>query len=188
MPADGLEHAGFCACSRRGTMRETNMSLTTRAVGALAVLSLAAIPVTALSIQSTSWDDHPSVAASKGGEAAGNRVAAGEPVAESRGCNSDCTVSEARHASRLVAQNITPDTDIGSLASADYALETHALVPQNPGATTGPAEQPSQIETSSTDTEPASTPHRKRVYKRKHVSKNTVGAGSFQLLFQGPGK
>ena len=156
------------------------MSLTTRAMGALAVLSLAAIPVAALSIQSTSWDDTSATGK--------NRIAAGAPSDETTDCNADCTVAEAQHASRLVSQNITLDTDTGSLASVTHAPEPHGLVPQNPGATAVRTEEPSRIETSSTNAEPVSEPPRKRVYKRKKVSKTTAGAGSFQLLFQGPGK
>jgi hypothetical protein len=156
------------------------MSLTTRAMGALAVLSLAAIPVTALSIQSASWDD-----TSATGE---SRVAAGASSDEDRDCNPDCAVAEAPHASRLLSQAITPDTEMGSLANVAHTPEPHGLVPQNPGATAVRAEEPSRIETSSTNAEPVSAPPRKRVYKRKKVSKTTAGAGSFQLLFEGPGK
>src|SRR5687768_10756723 len=100
------ERSRVRACSRRCTVRETIMSLTTRAMGALAVLSLAAIPVTALSIQSASWDD-----TSATGE---SRVAAGASSDEDRDCNPDCAVAEAPHASRLLSQAITPDTEMGS--------------------------------------------------------------------------
>ncbi len=144
------------------------MSLTTRAVSALAVLSLAAIPVAALTLQGSSWDEAP-VAAKAEQEPA--RVAADAP----------------QQISHLVAQNITLDGDTGTLV--DHAPQAHALVPQNPAGTSiVRAEEASEIETGSTAAEPVTTPQRKRIVKRKKVSKNATGAGSFQMLFQGPGK
>ncbi|MBN8912432.1 MAG: hypothetical protein J0H65_10320 [Rhizobiales bacterium] len=149
------------------------MSLTTRAASALAVLSLAAIPVAALTLHGNSWDETP-VAVNEpeapGHVAAGGSVAAAAP----------------QQLSHLVAQNITLDTDPASFL--DHAPQTHALVPQNPASgVVARTDRVSEIETGSTASPAAERP-RKRIIRRKKVSKNTTGAGSFQLLFQGPGK
>lgn len=168
------------------------MSLTTRAVTAFAVLSLAAIPVAALTIKNTSSKE-VSVGVDNGASEGVYTIPAGGSVDVKEDCTSDCAVTGPWGYSRLLQQNATLETDGVSEVTANAAPESQSLVPQNPVAETAdgvdsdaaaapPAAAPS----------PAAKPARATVRKhQKSAAKQAQkapGAGSFQLLFMGPGK
>ncbi len=159
------------------------MSLTTRAVTAFAVLSLAAIPVAALTIKNTSSKD-VSIAVDNGTDEAVYQIPAGASVDVTQDCSADCAVTGPWGYSRLLAQTDTLETDGGSLVTADAAPATQSLVPQNP-VTEAPDAEAAAAATPEAD-KPA-RPYRKR--QRQVAAKpKGPGAGSFELLFQGPGK
>lgn len=165
------------------------MSLMTRAVGAFAVLSLAAIPVAALTIKNTSFKD-VSVGVDNGSEEAVYQIPAGGSVDVKEDCSSDCAVTGPWGYSRLVAQNATVETDGVSLVTANAAETTHRLVPQNPVA-----ETTDSVDTAASSTAAAkpakSAPVMTRKKPRKPAAKQAnkgPASGSFQMLFQGPGK
>lgn len=163
------------------------MSLMTRAVGAFAVLSLAAIPVAAVTVKNTSTND-VSVGVDNGVEESVYQIPAGGSVDVKEDCSSDCAVTGPWGYSRLVPQNATIETDGGSLVTADAApAAPQSLIPQNPVSESAPAPEATASEVA----EPAPAVTRKRAVKprrqTKHAKKGPA-AGSFQMLFQGPGK
>jgi hypothetical protein len=168
------------------------MSLMTRAVGAFAVLSLAAIPVAALTIKNTSSKD-VSVGVDNGVEEAVYQIPAGGSVDVKEDCSSDCAVTGPWGYSRLVAQNATIETDGGSLVTADATPVPQGLVPQNPvSETVEGADAAASAEAAPLAAAPARAVARKRAAKpRKAAAKQAKkgpAAGTFQMLFQGPGK
>jgi hypothetical protein len=164
------------------------MSLTTRVVTAFAVLSLATIPVPALTIKNTSSAD-VSVGVDNGLDEAVYQIPAGGSVDVREDCSTDCAVTGPWGYSRLVAQNVTIETDGTSLVTADAAMEAPSLVPQNP------VSEPADAADTAISEEPATTEPapvvRKRTATRKAGAKKAAkgpASGSFQMLFQGPGK
>ncbi len=166
------------------------MSLMTRAVTAFAVLSVAAIPVAALTIKNTSSKEI-SATVDNGNEEAVYKVPAGSSIDVTQDCSSGCAATGPWGYSRLVSQNDAIETDGASLVTADAtpaAPASRALVPQN--AVTEPAEaaatQPPVAAT------PAPTAPRKRYVKPRNANKQAAkkgpNAGTLQMLFQGPGK
>jgi hypothetical protein len=168
------------------------MSLMTRAVGAFAVLSLAAIPVAALTIKNTSSKD-VSVGVDNGVEEAVYQIPAGGSVDVKEDCSSDCAVTGPWGYSRLVAQNATIETDGGSLVTADATPVPQGLVPQNPvSETVEGADAAASAEAAPQAAAPARAVARKRAAKPRRSAakqaKKGPAAGTFQMLFQGPGK
>jgi hypothetical protein len=156
------------------------MSLMTRAVSALAVLSLAAIPVAALTIKNTS-SQGVSVAVDNGTDEKVYQIPAGGSVDVTEDCSSDCAVTGPWGYSRMLSQTDTLETDGGSLVTAD-ATPAQSLIPQNP------------VTESADGTDTAAPAARPAVKRKRTASKprkqtqNGAFAGSFQMLFQGPGK
>lgn len=167
------------------------MSLMTRAIGAFTVLSLAAIPVAALTINNTSSSE-VSVGVDNGTEETVYKIPAGGSVDIKQDCSSDCAVTGPWGFSRLVAQNATIETDGGSLVTAELAAKPQSLVPQNPVSETVDGAEPSASAAPAETAKPAPVAPRKHAAKpRKQASKQHKkgpSAGSFQMLFQGPGK
>lgn len=187
------------------------MSVITRAVTAFAVLSLAAIPVAALTIKNTS-DKEVTVGVHNGVDQAVYAVPPGGSVDVREDCSSDCAVTGPWGFSRMVPQNVTIETDGQSLVAGGVSPPAPSLVPQNPVAepsdpTPEPvaAEMPEPAaaepavteapaaEATPAETEPAAKPARKHTAKpRKHkqqaAKKKGPPSGSFQMLFMGPGK
>lgn len=179
------------------------MSLMTRAVTAFAVLSLAAIPVAALTIKNTSGNDI-TVGVHNGTDQAVYTVPAGGSVEVKEDCSSDCAVTGPWGYSRLVAQNATIETDgtplVTATADAPDAPAPQALVPQNPVSEPLPAAAPAAEAAAASPpvaAEPAPVAPRKRVAKPRRPSKQASkqakkksgpAAGSWQMLLQGPGK
>lgn len=159
------------------------MSLMTRAVTAFTVLSLAAIPVAALTIKNTS-SNGVSIAVDNGADEKVYQIPAGNSVDIKEDCSSDCAVTGPWGYSRLLSQNDTLETDGGSLVTAD-ATPAQSLVPQNPVT-----ESVDGTDAAASDA-PAAKPavKRKRTASkpRKQVQKGPA-AGSFQMLMQGPGR
>lgn len=165
------------------------MSLMTRAVTAFAVLSLAAIPVAALTVKNTSTKD-VSVGVDNGIEEAVYQIPAGGSVDVKEDCTADCAITGPWGFSRLVPQNATIETDGVSLVTAHVAPEPQGLVPQNPVSDPSDAVAAPVAETpAAAAAEPAPVVSRKRPAKaRKKEAQKGPSAGSFQMLFQGPGK
>ncbi len=168
------------------------MSLMTRAIAACAVLSLAAIPVAALTVHNTSSDE-VSIGVDTGTEEAVYKVPAGGSVEVTQDCTADCAVTGPWGYSRLVAQNATIETDGSSLVTAGLpavaqAARTQGLVPQNPaGESAGTAAPVTRTATPAAQPERAQRTSRPRRPAHRQAKKNP-SAGSFQLLFEGPGK
>ncbi len=161
------------------------MSLTTRVVTAFAVLSVAAIPVGALTIKNKSSKD-VSAAVDNGSEEAVYQIPAGGTVDVKQDCSSDCAVTGPWGFSRLVSQNDAIETDGTSLVTAHAAPSapaTQGLVPQNPVA--DPADAAS-------DTPVVAKPEpRKRSAKPRRVvqqAKKGPTPGTFQMLLDPPKK
>ena len=155
------------------------MSLMTRAVTAFTVLSLAAIPVAALTIKNTSSKE-VSVAVDNGTDEKVYQIPAGSSVDVKEDCRSDCGVTGPWGYSRMLSQTDTLETDGGSLVTAD-ATPAQSLIPQNPV-------------TESADGTDAAAPAKPAVKRkrtagkpRKHAQKGPF-VGSFQMLIDGPGK
>lgn len=166
------------------------MSLMTRAVTAFAALSMAAIPVGALTIKNTSSEE-VSVGVDNGVEEAVYRVPAGGSVDVKEDCSSECAVTGPWGYSRLVPQNATIETDGTPLVTVQVTPKSQPLVPQNP--VSEPAEAADAAATAAA--EPAAKPavvRRTRPAKPRKAAARQVqkgpAAGSFQMLFQGPGK
>lgn len=163
------------------------MSLMTRAVAAFAVLTVAAIPVAALTIKNTSGKE-VSVGVDNGSEEAVYQIPAGGSVDVKQDCSSDCAVTGPWGFSRLVAQNATITTDGESLVTATAAPRAQGLVPQNPVAEPSDA----QAAAAAADAPPAKAAPAKARSKRANKPRSSKqaqkgpGAGSFQMLFQGP--
>ncbi|WP_333795402.1 hypothetical protein [Hyphomicrobium sp.] len=143
------------------------MSLTTRAMTAFTVLSLAAIPVAALTINTGSSEK-----AAIGGNA---------PAVDAQDTTS------AGH-SRLVPQNATIDPDAMEVVTGAVSAPRR-LVPQNPaneppgGAAVAEAEPAAAEEAAPI---PVSTHQRPKRRKAKTKVKQGGAPGSLELLFQGP--
>lgn len=186
------------------------MKLISRVIPAFAVLTAAAIPVGALTVKNTSSNE-VSVAVDNGSAEAVYKVPANGSVDVKEDCSSDCAVTGPWGYSRMVSQNATIETDGTSLVTAT-AAPAQALIPQNPteepdspasapttatattsAATTAAPAAAAAAATAAETPKPAATPAkpRRQVAKRKpgkQVQKGTSGAGSFQMLFEGPGK
>lgn len=181
------------------------MKLISRVIPAFALLTAAAIPVGALTVKNTSSNE-VSVAVDNGSAEAVYKVPANGSVDLKEDCSSDCAVTGPWGYSRMVSQNATIETDGTSLVTAT-AAPAQALIPQNPAEEPdAPASAPKAAATAAATTaapaaaaaatetpKPAATPAkpRRKVAKRKpgkQVQKSTSGAGSFQMLFEGPGK
>ena len=167
------------------------MSLMTRAIGAFTVLSLAAIPVAALTINNTSSSE-VSVGVDNGTEETVYKIPAGGSVDIKQDCSSDCAVTGPWGFSRLVAQNATIETDGGSLVTAELAAKPKSLVPKTPVSEPVEGAYPPAPGAPAETAKPAPVAPRKHAAKpRKQASKQAKkgpSAGSFQMLFQGPGK
>lgn len=169
------------------------MSLMTRAATAFAVLSLAAIPVGALTVKNTSSKD-VSVGVDNSLEESVYQIPAGGSVDVTEDCSAECAVTGPWGYSRLVPQNAVIETDGMPVVTVEAAApETRALVPQNPVGE--PAETAGAPAAAAEAAEPAAKPpvtKRKRAakYRKPGAKQAQKGAspGSFQLLFQGPGK
>src|SRR5262245_10943405 len=163
------------------------MTMMTRAVTAFAVLSLAAIPVGALTVKNTSSQD-VSIGVDNGSEEAVYQIPAGGSVEVKQDCSSDCAVTGPWGYSRLVAQTDTLETDGGALVTADAAPATQSLVPQNPVTETPESAAPAAEAPAA---EPAADAKPARVYRKKQrqaAAKKGPSAGTFEMLFSGPGK
>lgn len=185
-------------------------NLISRVIPAFAVLTAAAIPVGALTVKNTSSNE-VSVAVDTGSAEAVYKVPANGSVDVKEDCSSDCAVTGPWGYSRMVSQNATIETDGTSLVTAT-AAPAQALIPQNPveepdaaapapqstaaaapSATTAAPAAPAATAASADTAKPAATPAkpRRKVAQRKpgkQVQKGGPGAGSLQLLFEGPGK
>lgn len=162
------------------------MSLSTRVATAVAVLSLAAIPVAALTIKNTS-SKAVSVGVDNGAEEAIYQVPAGGSVKVTQDCSSDCAVTGPWGYSRLLDQNATVETDGTPTVTVAAAPETQSLVPQNPIdeiVDDADSAAPAAKAVSAARKRPAKAA---RKTSAKHAQKGP-GAGSWQLLFEGPGK
>lgn len=191
------------------------MTLMTRAVTAFAALTVAAIPVGALTVKNTSSNE-VSIAVDNGASEGVYQIPAGGSVDAKEDCSSDCAVTGPWGFSRLVAQNATIETDGMSLVTAGAAPPASApttaapaaapqsLVPQNPveeapasaatpaataPAATAPAAAPAAT---AAETAPAAAPQKPRraakPRKQATPAPKGPGSGSFEMLFQGPGK
>jgi len=165
------------------------MSLMTRAAATLAVLSLAAIPVPALTIKNTSSTD-VSIGVDNGTDENVYQIPAGGSVEVKEDCSSDCAVTGPWGYSRLLAQNVTVETDGLSLVTAEVPTKSQGLVPQNPVAE--PSDATDSVSTQApAKAEPAPVVRKRAAKPRKPVTKQAKkgpASGSFQMLFQGPGK
>jgi hypothetical protein len=160
------------------------MSLMTRAVTAFTVLSLAAIPVAALTIKNTSSKD-VSVAVDNGTDEKVYQIPAGSSVDVKEDCSSDCAVTGPWGYSRLLSQTDTLETDGGSLVTAD-ATPAQSLIPQNP-VTESDDGADASASAAPADSKPAIKRKRTASKPRKQAQKGPA-SGSFQMLFQGTGK
>jgi len=162
------------------------MTLMTRAVTAFAVLSLAAIPVGALTVKNTSSSD-VSIGVDNGTDEAVYQIPAGASVDVTQDCTAECAVTGPWGYSRLLGQTDTLETDGGSLVTADAAPASQGLVPQNPVTD---VEAATAAEAPAAEQAPAAKPA--RTYRKRQAAakpaKKGPGAGSFELLFMGPGK
>lgn len=146
------------------------MSLTTRAMTALTVLSLAAIPVAALTINNSASDT----------------VAIGRDNAQDKSANGTASAGH----SRLVPQNATIDPDAMEVVTGAVSAPRR-LVPQNPASeppgTAAVAEAaPAAAEEAEAEPTPVSTHQRPK--RRAAKAKPGPAPGSLELLFQGPPK
>ena len=191
------------------------MTFMTRAVTAFAVLTTAAIPVGALTVKNTS-SNAVSIAVDNGASEGVYQIPAGGSVDAKEDCASDCAVTGPWGFSRLVAQNATIETDGTSLVTAGAApsvaapaAASQSLVPQNPveeapapvatapadkaPASTAPAATaPAATAAAPAEAAPAAAPQKPRraAKPRKQAKAAAKGpaSGSFEMLFQGPGK
>lgn len=159
------------------------MSLMTRVATAFTVLSLAAIPVAALTIKNTSSKD-VSVAVDNGADEKVYQIPAGGSVDVKEDCSSDCAVTGPWGYSRMLSQTDTLETDGGSLVTAD-ATPAQSLIPQNP--VTESADGSDASASAAPAAEPAVKRKRTASKPRKQAQKGPA-TGSFQMLFDGPGK
>ncbi|WP_295555042.1 hypothetical protein [uncultured Hyphomicrobium sp.] len=164
------------------------MSLMTRAVTAFAVLSVAAIPVAALTIKNTSSKEI-SVGVDNGTEEAVYQIPSGGSVDVKQDCSSDCAVTGPWGYSRLVAQDATIETDGLPIVTVAATAESQSLVPQNPVAE---AADGTEAATTETEAKPAPVVRKRTAKSRKPATVKQAqkgpASGSFQMLFQGPGK
>lgn len=191
------------------------MTFMTRAVTAFAVLTTAAIPVGALTVKNTS-SNAVSIAVDNGASEGVYQIPAGGSVDAKEDCASDCAVTGPWGFSRLVAQNATIETDGTSLVTAGAApsaaapaAASQSLVPQNPveeapapvatapadkaPASTAPAANaPAATAAAPAEAAPAAAPQKPRraakPRKQAKAAPKGPGSGSFEMLFQGPGK
>ncbi|WP_439541823.1 hypothetical protein [Hyphomicrobium sp.] len=181
------------------------MTFMTRAVTAFAVLTTAAIPVGALTVKNTSSNE-VSIAVDNGASEGVYQIPAGGSVDVKEDCVSDCAVTGPWGFSRLVSQNATIETDGMSMvtagaapsatapapAAAAPAAAPQSLVPQNPvdEAPAPPATEPTAK--TAAEPAPAAAPQKPRratqPRKQAKPAPKGPGSGSFEMLFQGPGK
>lgn len=178
----------------------------TRAVTALAVLTLAAIPVGALTVKNNSGGE-VSIGVDNGTAEEVYKIAPGGSVDVRQDCSSDCAVTGPWGYSRLVAQNATIETDGTSLVTAANAeASSPALIPQNPAdepataAASAPARvaaKPAAAEAAPSAEKPAAATASKKAHRRaaqprkpatKQASKKGPIPGTLQMLWQGTGK
>jgi len=170
------------------------MSILTRVVTAAAVLSVAAIPVGALTVKNTS-DKEVTFAVDNGAVESVYKVAPGGSADVSEDCSANCALTGPWGYSRLVDQNAVITTDGASLVTATAAPEAQGLVPQNPAVETADP-QAAAVEAADKPAEaaaPAPATAKVRRPKLRYVSKKAPAgkgpsSGSLQMLFQGPGK
>ncbi|WP_072390339.1 hypothetical protein [Hyphomicrobium sp. CS1GBMeth3] len=164
------------------------MTLVTRAVTAFAVLSLAAIPVAALTIKNSSSDD-VSVGVDNGTEEGVYKVPPGGTVDVTEDCSADCAVTGPWGFSQLVPQNATIETDGAATVTVGTGSETRSLVPQNP-IVSDTAEQGAAPKAAEPAAAPPAPKAKRQAKKRKSKSKQAKGGapGSWELLLQGPSK
>lgn len=178
------------------------MTFMTRAVTAFAVLTTAAIPVGALTVKNTSSNE-VSIAVDNGASEGVYQIPAGGSVDVKEDCTSDCAVTGPWGFSRLVSQNATIETDGMSIVTAGAAPPASAtapaaapapqkLIPQNP---VDEAPAPAATEPKATTAAapaPAAAPQKPRraaqPRKQAKPAQKGPGSGSFEMLFQGPGK
>lgn len=187
------------------------MTFMTRAVTAFAVLTTAAIPVGALTVKNTSSNE-VSIAVDNGASEGVYKIPAGGSVDVKEDCTSDCAVTGPWGFSRLVSQNATIETDGMSIVTAGAAPPASAtapaaaaapavapapqrLIPQNPveEAPAPVATEPTAKSTAApAEPAPAATPQKPRraaqARKQAKPAPKGPGSGSFEMLFQGPGK
>lgn len=176
------------------------MSFMTRAIGALAALSAAAIPVGALTVKNTSSNEI-AIGVDNGAVETVYKVAAGGSVDVREDCSDTCAVTGPWGFSRMVAENATIETDGLPLVTvretaATTAATTQPLIPQNPiddPATSTAAASPAPAATASSSVK---APAAKRVSRAKTAKPRRTakaapkgpGSGSLQMLFEGPAK
>lgn len=163
------------------------MTLMRRAAVAVAVLSVAAIPVAALTIKNSSTED-VKIAVDTGSSETVYTVPAGGSVEAREDCSAACGVTGPWSYSRLVNQNAVIDTDGTSLITVapQGTPGMAALVPQNPATDLETASIATENKSAAApDPEPAP---RKRRIRQAAKKAAPAGAGSFDLLFNGPSK
>lgn len=172
------------------------MSILARAATALAVLSVAAIPVAALTIKNNA-DTEITVGVDTGPVEQVYKVPAGQSVDVKEDCSSGCAVTGPWGYSRMVPQNALIETDGTSLvtANAPAAAPAQSLVPQNPVAEAPDAPEASAAAQPAPPKAAEPAPSKSKKYagakKRKpakQAKKGGPSSGSLQMLFQGPGK
>lgn len=142
------------------------MSFTTHAAGAFTALALAATPVAAQTLLIA---------------APGERPVSAVPAAP----------GPSQRFAQLVPQNVTIEAEDAATLPAGSDPKPRSLVPQNPvisDPTAQTAEPPKAA--APAQASPPSTKTRRAAKKRKYKGKQAKGAspGSWELLFQGPGK
>lgn len=155
------------------------MSVSTRVVGAITVLSLAAIPVAALTLGNSSSNTPVSIDQEDANQAA----AAAEAVPDSEDCAADCLETGSLGLSQLITPNATIETNGAPAVTAAVPM-SQRLVPQNPVAdltddTNGSVSAPKIAKVE----DEAQRPAKPRRVKKK-VQKGAA-PGSFELLFDG---
>ncbi|HYD15233.1 MAG TPA: hypothetical protein VEA77_02425 [Hyphomicrobium sp.] len=164
------------------------MKLMTRGAAAFAVLSVAAIPVGALTIKNISSNE-VSVAVDTGAIESVYKVPAGGSVDVKEDCSEGCAVTGPWGYSRMVSQNDAIETDgapLVTMATKDTA--SRGLVPENPGAADATPVSSNAKAAAPTPSQSVKKASRKSSRKAgvKQASKKGPAAGTFMMLFQGP--
>jgi hypothetical protein len=171
------------------------MSYTTRIAASLVGISIAAIPVAALTIKNNS-DKEISVGVDNGTDEAVYKIAPGTSVDVKESCADGCAVTGPWGFSRLVSQNDAIDTDGTSLVTDMTATPAApSLIPENPleaaaaSGTTDVAKTPT-VETPAVEKPAVEQPARRRRVVKKPTAQASKGpsAGSLEMLLTGPGK
>ncbi len=181
------------------------MSFMTRAIGAFAALSAAAIPVGALTVKNPSSSEI-AIGVDNGAMETVYKVTAGGSVDVKEDCSSTCGVTGPWGFSRMVAENATIETDGSSLvtvrepATVATAATTQPLIPQNPiddpatSTAASTASAPAATAASAVKApaaKPAKRASRAKASKPRRTAKAAPkgpGSGSLQMLFEGPRK